>query len=302
MIKSIKVKNYLGDSIVLELTKPEKTGIYIYNIEGLGPSNAEINFKELATEDGSVYNSARVTGKNIVLTLGLLPKPTVEDSRQLVYKYFPIKKPLTFTIETDNRAAEIVGYVESNEPVIFSKTEYTQISIVCASAYFYSANEKTLTTFSGVESAFEFPFSNESLTENLIEFGRIYRSKEQVVPYYGDSEVGIVITMHAFGNVSNISIYNIGTRERMRIDTDKLAKLTGSGLVSGDELIISTVKNDKYVRLLRGGYYTNVLNALDRDSAWFLLSKGDNVFAYDAEEGSEVLEFKIENRILYEGV
>lgn len=305
MIKSIEIKNYLGNLIKLDLFRPEESGIFIYNIEGLGPSNATINFKELATEDGSVFNSARVSGKNIVLTLGLLPNPTIEDSRLLIYKYFPIKKPLTFTIETDNRIAEIVGYVETNEPVIFSKTEYTQISIVCENAYFYSAGEygSTTTSFSGVESEFEFPFSNESLTTNLLQFGSIYYSKEQVIPYNGDAEIGITITIHAVGEASNITIYNVGTRERMRINTDRLEEIVGrKGLIYGDDLTISTVKNDKYVRLLRQANYYNALNILERDSDWFMLSKGDNIFAFDAESGSESLEFKIENRMLYEGV
>lgn len=37
----------------------------------------------------------------------------------------------------------------------------------------------------------------------------------------------------------------------MRIDTDKLEKLTGSGMVAGDEIIISTIKGDKSITLLR---------------------------------------------------
>lgn len=45
-----------------------------------------------------------------------------------------------------------------------------------------------------------------------------------------------------------------------------------------------------------------VLNALDKESDWFQLTKGDNIFAYTADEGAENLQFKIENRIIYEGV
>ena len=196
------------------------------------------------------------------------------------------------------------GYAESNEPDIFSSDETTQISIVCPDPYFYSAGpDGTNTTiFYGVEPLFEFAFSNESLTESLIEFGEIKNETEQTVYYSGDAEIGVVITIHAIGNVKNITIYNTGTREVMRIDTDKLEQLTGSGMVAGDEIIISTIKGDKSITLLRNGIYTNILNCLDKDSDWFQLSKGDNIFAYVVEEGTTNVQFKIENRTAFEGV
>ena len=104
--------------------------------------------------------------------------------------------------------------------------------------------------FSVYEIVGDKPFSNESLTESLIEFGEIKNETEQTVYYSGDAEIGVVITIHAIGNVRNITIYNTGTREVMRIDTDKLEQLTGSGMVAGDEIIISTIKGDKSITLL----------------------------------------------------
>ena len=304
MIKSVTIINYLNEKIVLELGRPDKSGLLIKSIEGLGPSEATINAKEIATSDGALFNSARVNSRNIVLTLGFLFHPTVEDMRQLTYKYFPIKQRLTIRIETDNRIAETYGYVETNEPDIFQKEETTQISIICPDAYFYSAGSdgNNITVFSGIEDAFEFPFSNESLTENLIEFGKIHYSQEQTVYYNGDAEIGIIITIHAINKEKNVTIYNTGTRGIMKIDTEKIEQLTGYGIINGDDIIISTVKKDKYIHLLRNGEYINILNALDKDSEWFQLTKGDNIFAYTAEEGATNLQFKIENRTLYEGV
>ena len=304
MIKSITVTNYLGESLKLELTKPEKTGLIVKKIEGLGPPTASINVTKVSSGDGNVYNSARAEGRNIVITLGFMFFPTIEAARQKTYKYFPIKKPVTILVETDNRLCETVGYVESNEPDIFSEEEETQISIVCPSSYFSSAGSggTTTVTFYGVEPLFEFPFSNESLTEPLIEFGAIKNRQEENIWYDGDTEVGVVIRMHALGEVRQVTIYNTGTRERMHIDTDKLNEITGSGIKNGDEITISTIRGGKYITLLRDGKYTNILNALDRDTDWFQLSKGDNRFAYICEYGAEDLEFKMEYKTLYEGV
>lgn len=304
MIKSITITNYLGEDLTLELGAPDKSGMYIKKIDGLGPPSANINAKELATSDGGVFNSARANTRNIVLELGFMFNPSVEDMRQLTYKYFPIKQKLRFRIDTDNRIAEIYGYVESNEPNIFSNVETTQISIICPDPYFYSAGRDgtNATVFSGVEPAFEFPFSNESLTAKLIEIGTIEYSTEKNIYYNGDSEVGVVITIHAIGNAGDITIYNTGTRETMKISAEKIKTITGNGIKNGDDIIVSTVKGDKYITLLRDGEYTNILNALDKDSDWFQLAKGDNIFAYSATSGSVNLRFKVENRIIYEGV
>ena len=131
MIKSVTVTNYLGESLKMELTNPYDSGIAITDITGIGPGKADINVTELTSSDGSLYNSARLGTRNIVMTLRFMIAPDIETVRQKSYKYFPIKKELILTFETDNRSCYIAGYVESNEPVIFDENEYTQISIIC---------------------------------------------------------------------------------------------------------------------------------------------------------------------------
>ena len=304
MIKSVTVVNYLGESIKIELTKPDVSGFVIKYITGLGPVKAEINNTEISTGDGAIYNSARLNSRNIVLGLSFLPNPTIEDTRQKSYKYFPIKKAVKLLFETDNRICECVGYVESNEPNIFDSQESTRISVICSDPNLYSAGEEGLrvTVFSGIEALFEFPFSNESQVEDLLEFGEIQNNTERTIVYDGDLEIGLTIHIYAIGEASNITIYNSGTREMMRINTDKLKKLTGSGIIASDQLIITTVRNNKSVTLLRDGVYTNVLNILERDADWFQLAKGDNVFVYVAETGMTNLQFRIENQTVYEGI
>lgn len=302
MIKSITVTNYLGDSLKLELTRPEKSGLIVKSVTGLGPGKATINTTEAASNDGSFYNSARVSSRNIVISLIFMWKETIEDARQLTYKYFPLKKELTLLIETDNRTSEIKGYVESNEPDIFSQEEGSDISIICPDPFFYSAYEKKVTTFGGIMPLFEFPFSNESLTQSLLEMGSILTRPDRVITYDGDYEIGVTISVRAYGPVTGVSIYNVGTKEVMRINTDILRSLTGAGLDEGDEIVICTIKGKKSATLIREGKSTNVLNCINRDANWFQLSKGNNIFAYTADTGVSDVQIEIENRIVYEGV
>lgn len=303
MIKSVTVTNFLGESVKIDLFDGDPShGMIIKSITGLGPPKANVNMTDLATMDGSVFNSARVEKRNIVIYMIFTFAPTIEDTRQRTYKYFPIKKPIKFQIETDNRTVETIGIVESNEPDIFSKEESNQISLICEDPYFYSSSGVNITTFFGNEPLFEFEFSNESLTEPLIEFGIIEDKKERVIYYTGDSEIGITIKIHATGDVGTITIFNLDKKKQMIIYPEKIREITGYGIISDDDIIISTVRGNKSVKLLRDGVYTNILNALDVNSDWFTLTKGENIFAYKAESGYENLQFIIENQVIYEGV
>lgn len=334
MIRSFTITNYLGDSIFLDIRRPEKSGFLIKSVTGLGPSKANINTTEIATNDGSYYNSARIAQRNIVFNLVFMMTESGEDIetvRQKTYRYFPLKKEVMIAIETDNRVLTTVGYTESNEPDIFSSSEGAQISIVCPDPFFYS-NRISKTTFYGVDALFEFPFSNEDLVNPLLIFGNIQTKRENNVYYEGDSEIGVIITIKASAIAKNITIYNAATREIMKIDTSKLPPLPSSGdsggsgdnksdssdkikaaiggglnpapissMIGGDEIVINTMKGEKSIVLIREGIATNILNSLSKDSDWFTLSKGDNVFAFTAEEGLDSLQFYIENYIVYEG-
>lgn len=324
MIQSLTVTNYLGESLTIPMKNSESTGFILHDMTGLGPPTASVNTSKVATKDGSKYNSARAEERNIVLPMYFTPIPTIEDARHRSYKYFPLKKPVILAFKTDNRECQIVGYVETNEPDICSDREGCQVSIICPNPYFSSIYD-TVTSFSGVEAAFEFPFSNEDTldTANLlidsydrmiafgvlaagsphIEFGKIVVKAENIVRYGGDAESGVQIRIAASATVKNITIYNVDTRGTMHIYHDKLVALTGSGIVKGDEIIITTDKGSRSVTLLRNGKSTNILNAIDpRNDEWFSLTKGDNIFAYTADEGSDYLMFVVDHTTLYEGI
>lgn len=307
MIYSIVVTNYLGDRIKLELGKPDVSGFLIKSITGLGPAKANVNTTEVSTNDGSLFNSARLSQRNIVLDMVFINTvygESIEDLRQKTYKYFPLKKSVELTIETDNRYMKTTGYVESNEPNIFSSQEGTQISIICPDPYFYSAGEdgNNVTNFYSIDPMFEFPFSNESLDEPLLVFGEIQIKTEGVITYHGDSEIGVMIYIHAIGPATNINIYNTETREVMRINTEKISSLTGKGIVASDDIVINTAKGEKSITLIREGVSYNILNCLDKNTDWFTLAKGDNIFAFTADSGVTNLQFRVENKVIYEGV
>lgn len=168
MIKSFAVTNNLNERLDLVLTKPEESGIVVKSVTGLGPGKVTLHIKEIANGDGGSYGGGRLPVRNIVMNLAFLGNPTIEDTRQLTYRFFPLNKPITLTVLTDNLEVNIDGYVESNEPDIFSNLEGCQISILCPNPYFYTERDQTSVSF-GSYPMLEFPIDNE-----LIEGGDEY--------------------------------------------------------------------------------------------------------------------------------
>ena len=137
MIQSLIVTNPKGEELTLDLFRPELSGLYIKSIDGLGPPSASINTQDVATIDGALYVGSRLETRNLTIELGMMDRPSVELNRLKAYRYFPTKRPVSVVVVTDNNKVKIEGYVESNEPDIFSDEESTKISIVCPDPYFY---------------------------------------------------------------------------------------------------------------------------------------------------------------------
>lgn len=302
MIKSLKVTNHNNQSLLLELYHPERSGLIINNIDGLGPPKADINSAEVAMMDGGLFTSARMTQRNIVITLTMMFDPLIEDSRIRTYTYFPVKKKVRLEITTDYRHAECEGYVESNTPVIFTNQETTQISIICPDPFFYEFGEEVM-IFSGVHPMFEFPFSNESVTEPLLEFGHMFYDSRAVLHYVGDADTGVFITVHAMdGTPEGITIWNTDTRERIIINTEKIKRLTDITFGKSDDILINTKIGEKYVRLLHDGQYYNIISCINKDADWFQLTNGNNTFGFVAEAGDENLTVTFQYRNAYVGI
>lgn len=305
MIKSIVIRNEMGDILELDLPHPEKTGFIVKSVEGLGPPKATINSTDIPTDDGGIFNSSRITERNIVFNFEFLPNPMIEDTRLNSYKFFPLKRPVTIIVTTDRRTAECEGYVESNEPNIFGTVkdnEGCQISIRCTDPNWYAYSKTNETSFNPVKALFEFPFENDHVREPRLEFGEIEPFPIRTIFNEGDLDTGITIKMHARGNVGDITFQNTRTREKMILRASRISTLTGKPLQNKDEVTICTVRGKKSTILLRDGVVTNILNCFDRDTDWFQITRGINEFSIMVDEGKTNIDIMVENRIVYAGI
>lgn len=312
MIYEIAARNPKNEVLNMILTNPEKTGINVINVTGITPTGAEIYITPFGSIDGGIFAGARVPSRNIVLTLGMYNKDngdgtvqTIEDSRHILYNFFRIKDLVNLIFRTDNRILQIDGYVESAETDVFSDHETATVSIICVNPWFRSAS-MTQTGFSGVKKLFEFPFeSKEGSTkpENLLEFGSISIDTRTNLFYSGDIKIGFEMQISFLDSeFHNIYLYNMDTRERLTLYTDMIESITGYPLDYGDEIHISTVSGKKTVYLLRDGVFTNVIQMVDKDSVWFQLTKGNNVFAFASDYGVENIVIDMTYQDTYGGI
>lgn len=302
MIQAITVVNFRGELLRMELSYPERTGLMVYEVSGIGAGEADINLTDMATTDGSKYNSARLTTRNIVLKIKIMDVPqSVEEGRHLCYRYFPVKKPVTLKFHTDSGTRQIEGYVESNDPIIFSSQEYTQISILCPDPYFYDENYTDM-ILSGYSPLFELPFSNESLNEKLIIFDDLKFDKRTSFFYKGEADTGILIRIQAQGEAKNIHLYNNDSSEEMFINTDKFPSALGNKMNTSDVIEISTYIGNRHAYLIRNGVQYNIINSLGRHANWFSIVAGLNTFTYTADLGENLLDVSFNYKNVYEGV
>lgn len=160
MIYSFTIINHKGESLKLELARPERSGIIVEKVEGLGPNDVTINSCTAAQIDGAIFNSSRIDTRTVTFTLIEMFNPIIEDSRHLLYRYFPIKKRITCLIETDYRELQFSGYVKSHTPDIFSDQEKSVIEVFCTDPFLYALGDSEL-SFSGIRPLFEFEWEND---------------------------------------------------------------------------------------------------------------------------------------------
>ena len=166
MIQAIKIVNFMGEELYMELKKPADTGFLITSITGLTIPKAELAKTSYSNFDGSFFGGVRVGERNIVISIVFYQenneKLDIEQLRWKLYRYFQPKKELTLYVINEKGTFKTSGYIESNEINIFSSKESAQISIICPDPYFLSENIESTYSISTVTPLFEFPVSIES--------------------------------------------------------------------------------------------------------------------------------------------
>lgn len=288
MIKKVTVyqKPDKSDAFTMVLTSPtnvsNKTGFVIGKIDGLGPVEADINTTEMVV-DGDQFNSARIGKRNIVLELIFYSETGtgIEEVRQKSYKLFPTKKQVYIEVETDNHTLWTKGYVEKNEPDIFSDMCKTQVSIICPDPNMYDTSGAQVTL--------------------------LLPNDEVSMEYEGDVEIGGYLTLVVGSEVTapvseGVPAFTISCVNESG-DAKSIQVFTPTdGFVQGDMIRICSITGNKScIWTDTAEADNNALNLLNQNPDWITVQSGLNNIRVD-DPNSALEDGYFENLISYEGV
>ena len=306
MIEEVLVTNSSGETLPLTLKNPGSSGFYLLGVDGLGPVKTNLNIRDNTLTSGGVFNSARTPTRNIVIYLRFMASPTIEAARLRSYNFFMTESRIRLDIRTDAGTYYIYGYVESNDTYIFSKNQGCSVSIICPDPFLQKENEIITGSITRIDQGFEFPFLNEGSSDTLILGERVYPYSEFYIPFIGTVNVGPKIIIQAEGgSVINPTLqfsnpYSFSDVESLGFTfTDTLP-----ALADGDYLEIVCERTNKSVRRysVATNTFINYIGAVNYDSSWPILHPGDNVFAYNADDGVENIRLIYEYTPRYIGV
>jgi hypothetical protein len=271
---------------------------YIDSITGLDGINNKITTAKAMDQDGYMITGESLEDRAITLSgcIRARSQEELEIYRLKLIKLFNPKIEGTIIYEYGGIERKIEVKTESGPK--FSKGGTWRV-------------QKYIASFTAVD-----PFFNDliqhkvqaALWKGAFQFPLVIPTPEGVIMGYkdpslivniynsGDVETGMLIVFRARGTLTNPSLFNVNTRESIKIV---------KGMVAGEVITINTNFLKKKVLSKLNGIETNIMNYLDiaNDADTFLqLHMGDNLFRYDADTGLDNLEVDIYYDNKYLGV
>lgn len=275
----LEVENKHGQ--ILKLSNNENN-YQILSIDGLTPPSATIHTLTNASTHGSIYKSAKIEPRNLVIQVK--PRGNTEENRLRLYEYFATSDWCKIYFRNGSRNVAIEGYVETIESNLFENNQVMQISILCPEPFFKDVEDRII-DISKDHDAFEFPFS---IPESGIEFSVFEQDRFTCVVNYGEADAGMIIEIENISDeLSGLQcpiIRNYITGESLKVNTF---------VYPGVKIIINTNTGKKSIVKVSNGAKENIINSFDLKTDWLQLRKGANYFTYDSAVSNQ---FKINIR------
>lgn len=244
------------------------------NVDGMTVANVELSSSTVASMDGDIVNNRRTTPRGIVLDLSI-EGADVESKKRYILRYIKPKQTARLRWTQAEREVEIEGIIESIEMPRYTNTVLMQVSMYCSQPYWQDI-EFVVQEISEILNLHYFTnYENDMLyfPAEGIPFGEYDTNRTKVFQNDGDVAVGMEIRIIALGNVGNPIIYN----------SDGQSFGVNTTMISGDEIVISTVKGKKTVTKNS----ENIIDKIKENSTWLQLEIGENEFTIDSDEGTE---------------
>lgn len=264
---------------------------FIQNIDGISGLKNIIYSNKGMNQDGSSCTGSTLDNRNIVIQGAITEDKEINRDKllsiinpklngKLVYANENIKKYVDCVVET----APIIN--PDNNPKFY-------ISLLSNNPFWkdYVDSKINIALWKG---DFHFPLVIPKTTGIIM--GHREPSLIVNVNNTGQVKTGMIIEFFARGTLKNPSLFNVDTREFIKIN---------KSMVAGEKIIINTNYGKKKILQELNGVKIDILNYLDiigGGDTFLQLDRGDNLFRYDADEKLDNLEVNIYFSPQYLGV
>lgn len=280
-----------SNSKTIEIAKD--TSYKLVSIEGIERSEFELNLVGNAHFDGSFVVSKRIQNRPISITADYKGENKEIERRKLISFFNPKNKGvLIITYGEVERAIEYeIEDFNCKLTNIHDDLSFT-VDLICTNPYWsdITKNKVEIALWKG---QFHFPLVIPQAKGIIMGL----KQPSLIVNVYnkGDVETGMIIEFKARGTLSNPSLFNVNTREYIKIN---------KSMVAGEIIRVNTNYGEKRIENILNGITTNILNLIDLGGGdtFLQLDVGDNLLRYDADTNPSNLEINIYFSPRYLGV
>lgn len=257
--------NSRGESLVFGNSPP-----FILNkIEGVDGPPGDILSTKSPYQDGSSFDSIRLSERPITITGYIIPKTMQEmyQQRRNIMRILNPKLGLGRLVYSNDAQSYAIDAVIEGSPTFQERYTHNQsfvLNFICPDPYFTDEN-KTSKGLRFESGGMTFPLRLPTMFAYSAYRGNFTNS--------GDVETPVEI--HYKGPALNPIITNETTGEFIKVNYD---------LSENDVLVINTAFGQKRVEVMNSdGSRTNVFHWIDLDSTFFQLDIGQNILRYDSD-------------------
>ena len=280
-------ENKKGQQIEFSIWSP----FFLENIDGISGLKNTIYSNKGMGQDGSTCVGSTLDDRNIIIQGAITENKKLNREKLLSIINPKLKSKLIYT---DGNIRKYVECIVETAPIIPKENKLKfQISLLCNNPYWrdYIDTKINIALWKG---DFHFPLVIP-INKGII-MGHRESSLIVNVNNKGNVKTGMIIEFFARGTLSNPSLFNVNTREFIKINKE---------MVAGEKIIINTNYGKKKIIQNLNGIETDILNYLDivgGGDTFLQLDVGDNLFRYNADSNLDNLEVNIYFTQQYLGV
>lgn len=287
--EKLKYTNSKGESVEIS----HSSLFFLNKVDGLGAVKNIINVQKSPFQDGVTPTGESLDTRNITIegSITITDKEELLKHKRKLYKVFNPKLQGNLRYELGDFKKEINCKVEfaPDFPAVDSKFKKFLIQLFCPSPFWrdIQENKNEIAVWLG---DFEFPLE---VSQEGIEMGHREPSLITNIFNPGDVTCGMRIEFKALATVNTPSLFNVNTREYIKINKT---------MAAGERIVITTHTGQKRVEKELNGVLGNAFNWWDDGSTFMQLDVGDNLLRYNAEKNVDNLEVNIYYTPQYLGV